>query len=365
MKKIWIIILLVFLTVPGTAQAYWVWSPDLGKWMNPKKAAKDTPEEQFAWAMGFYNDKNWDRAIEEFDKLPVVFPNSKLAAEGVYHAGLSWEEKQDLAKAADSYQKLIDRYPYSDRIKDAVKREFEIANQFASGTKIKVIGVPVLPGAEKALELYRHIVKNAPFGSYGAEAQFRIGELYKAMAEYEEAQKAYQAVVDEYPQSELVNKARYQIAYCSMLSSKKLTYNEDAAEKAMEEFEEFKKQFPKDQYALEADESIKVLRREKAAADFETASFYEKQKKLASAKVYYQEIVNRYPETPAAERAKERLTRILNPEAAAGGVNQAVGQVNRGIQKAASGAGKAVSAVGQTMGKLLTFGKGKKESAKP
>src|SRR3989338_3941635 len=126
------------------ADAYWLWSPDLGKWINPKQSAKDTPEDQFAWAKQFYDQKNWARAIEEFEKLPEAFPNSRLAAEGVYYAGLCWEEKQDLAKAADAYQKLIDPYPYSDRIKDATHREFEIANQFASGEKMKLLGILVL-----------------------------------------------------------------------------------------------------------------------------------------------------------------------------------------------------------------------------
>src|SRR3989338_2919490 len=166
------------------AEAFWVWSPDLGKWINPKKTAKDTPEDQMAFAMEFYKQGNWDRAIEEFEKQPAVFPPSRLAAEGVYYTGLGWEEKEHPAKAADAYQKLIDRYPYSDRIKDAVKREFDIANRFAPGGKVKVLGVPALPGQEKAIELYKHIVKNAPFGTYGDQAQFKIGEVLKTQGEY-------------------------------------------------------------------------------------------------------------------------------------------------------------------------------------
>ena len=233
-KRVVLFLLFASVFVSGVSQAYWVWSPDIGKWINPKNSAKDTPEEQFNWAMQFYGQKNWDRAIEEFEKLPEAFPNSRMAAEGVYYAGLCWEEKQDLAKAADAYQKLIDRYPYSDRIKDATHREFEIANQFASGEKMKLLGILVLSGQDKAIELYKHVVKNAPYGSYGAEAQFQIGEVYKTMQEYEEAQKAYQQVIDEYPNSELVTKARYQIAYVGMEASKKSQYNEQYDERAIE-----------------------------------------------------------------------------------------------------------------------------------
>jgi len=309
MKKIAASFLLVLCLCSdlGTSYAYWLWSPDLGKWVNPKKSVKDTPEEQFAWAMDFFNNRDWDRAIEEFEKLPQAFPNSRLAAEGVYYSGLAWEEKKDLAKAADAYQRLIDRYPYSDRIKDAIKREFDIANEFAGGGKVKVLGVPALPGQEKALEVYRHIVKNAPYGTYGDQAQFNMGEVYKAQGEFEEAQKAYQTVVDEYPSSDLVSKARYQIAYTSMQASKKSQYEERYADRAIEEFQGFKNAFPSDQQVLEADESIKALRAKKAMTNFDLAAFYEKQQKYKSAKIYYEEVITKYPETAPAEEAKKRL----------------------------------------------------------
>ena len=298
----------------GTAQAYWVWSPDLGKWTNPKSSSKDDPQEQFNWAMQFYNEKNWDRAIDEFEKLPQAFPNSKLAAEGVYFTGLCWEAKNDDAKAADAYKKLVDRYPYSDRIKDAVTREFEIAGRFAKGGKIKVLGVPALAGQEKALEIYKHIIRNAPFGTIGDQAQFKIGELYQAQSEFEEAQKAFQAVVDEYPNSPLVPKARYQIAQCSLLASKRSQYSEASAERAIEDFQGFKQNFPADAQTLDADASIKILRAKKAQTSYETAEFYEKNDKLKSAMVYYREIVDKFGDTPYGEKAKKRIDELSKRE---------------------------------------------------
>ena len=210
MKKYSVLVLL-FLSLLGSAvpaECSWIWSPDIGKWINPKKASKDTPEEQYDWALQYFNQKNWDRAIEEFEKLTETFPTSRLAAEAVYYTGTCWEEKGEPAKAVDNYQKLVDRYPYSDRIKEAMRREFDIANEFASGGKVKMLGMAVLPGQDKAIEVYNHIIKNAPFGSYGDQAQFKLGELYKSQGEFELAQKAFQAVVDEYPGSELVPRAK-------------------------------------------------------------------------------------------------------------------------------------------------------------
>ena len=303
----------------ASAEASWIWSPDIGKWINPKKTAKDTPEEQYDWALQFFNQKDWDRAIEEFDKLTDVFPTSRLAAEGVYYSGQAWEQKNETARAADCYQKLVDRYPYSDRIKDAMRREFEIANDFASGDKVKVLGMPVLPGQEKALELYSHIVKNSPYGNFGDQAQLKIGELYRSQGEYELSRKAFQTLVDEYPNSELVAQARYEIARSSMLAAKSQQFDEQHAEQAIEEFQDFKNQFGNKPQAVEADESIRQIRADKAAREFDIAAFYERQKKWKSAKVYYQQLIDNYPETPSAARARKQLEAVIREEAGPGG----------------------------------------------
>lgn len=306
------LVLLTALELP--AQASWIWSPDIGKWINPKKAAKDTPEDQYGWAMGFYNSKQWDRAIEEFDKIPEYFPTSRLAAEGVYYAGLSWEEKKDIAKAADSFKKLVDKYPYSDRIKDAIKHEFDIANEFARGQKLKVLGIAALPAQDKALELYQHVVKNAPFGTYGDQAQFKIGELYKTQGEYEDAQKAFQALVDEYPGSPLSAQASFEIATASRLASEKSQYDEQHAERAIQEFQGYKNAFPTDAKSLEAEQSIRELRTKKAQTSYNIAAFYEKQGKWDSAKVYYQEVANKYSDTSLAETAKKKAQQMLEKQ---------------------------------------------------
>ncbi len=298
-----------------TAEAAYIWSPELGKWINTRKTSRDTPEEQYDWALEFFNQKNWDRAIEEFEKLTETFPTSRLAAEGVYYVGQAYEQKDDTAKAADNYQKLVDKYPYSDRIKDAMRREFEIANEFAAGGKVKVLGVPALPGQEKALELYNHIVKNAPYGSFGDQAQYRIGELYKKQGEYELSKKAYVTLVEEYPSSDLVPQARYEIARSSMLASNTQQYSDQRAQEALEEFQDFKKEFADKPQAVEADESIKQIRTEKAKRDFDVAAFYEKNGKLNSAKVYFEEVVRGYPETASAEEAKKRIDDIARKEA--------------------------------------------------
>ena len=68
----------------NTVWAYWVWTPGTKKFINPKNAVKDSPKEQFEWAMTFYNAKDYQRATTEFDKLTKQYEYSEYASRAQY-----------------------------------------------------------------------------------------------------------------------------------------------------------------------------------------------------------------------------------------------------------------------------------------
>ncbi len=84
MRRYLFIILAVVavLAAAPSVHAYWIWTPQTGAWINPKWAVKDTPQEQFDWAMKFYDSKDYKKAVDEFQKLVRYYPQAELSAEG-------------------------------------------------------------------------------------------------------------------------------------------------------------------------------------------------------------------------------------------------------------------------------------------
>ena len=76
----------------GPAFGYWIWTPESGKWENPKYAAKDTPEDQMAYAKKIYDGKNSKDALKEFKKLLKYYPLSKEAPTAQYYVGRIMED---------------------------------------------------------------------------------------------------------------------------------------------------------------------------------------------------------------------------------------------------------------------------------
>ena len=295
---------------PDAAKAAWLWSPESGKWTNAKDVPKDAPNEQFNLGKAYFDEEDYARAVDEFNKLIKHYPNSRWAAEGEFHKGVAYERMGDIGKAAESFKILIDRYPYSDRLNDAVEHEFELAEAMLDGKKTKFLGMAIIPAEDTAADAYRHIVRRAPYGPYGAVAQYRLADAELVQGNFDEAERAYQAVIDEYPNSEYAPKAKYKIAQVSYKAALNEEHHLVKTEDALSKYASFKRAYPESYLQFEADDAIQALRQKKAHDIYDIAFFYQERKKYNSAKVYYNDVLGKFADTGVAEIAQQRMEEI-------------------------------------------------------
>lgn len=306
MKRI-VMSFIIFLSLTITpAYSYWIWTPKTGKWINPKTQAKPTPKEQFEHALGFYELKNYAEAKREFKKLIKKYPKSFEASEAQYYLGLIEEEQGDLYEAYQAYQKVIDKYPFSERINEIIEREYKIAEGFMAGAKRKAIGM-TLPVENPAIDIFSKVIENSTYGPKAAAAQYKLGLVLKGLLRYYEAEEAFNKVISHYPNSEWVEPAKFQLASSRAAVSRGPDYDQWAAQEAKEKFEEFVREHPDAVLSPAAQKNIEQLREKEAEANYNTARFYEKQKADEAAKIYYNELIDNYSDTLWAAEAQERL----------------------------------------------------------
>lgn len=298
-----------------SAYSYWIWTPETGKWINPKYAVKDSPQEQLQWAMNFYDAKSYSRAIKEFRKLITHYPLSALAAEAQYHIGLSWENLEEDYQAFLAYQKTLDTYLYTSRTEEIIGKEYRIGNLFYAGKKRKILGMTILPAKDKAIEVFRAVVDNAPYGKYADVAQYKIGLCFKENGDFAQAKLEFEKVLKKYPESNLAEDAQYQIALSALESSLDYDYDQGSTDKALKDF---KKVIISSPYAdiskEEVDTAIRRLEDKKAKKAYKIGEFYERQGHTESAAIYYNDVIKGFPETLWAAKALERLQVIEKKE---------------------------------------------------
>jgi outer membrane assembly lipoprotein YfiO len=308
MRGIILTLTIIFLGLTvNPAYSFWIWTPKTGKWINPKTAVKNTTQEQFAFARDRYEAKKYAEAKHEFQKFLRAYPKSSEAAESQYYLGLIEEAGGNLYEAYLAYQKVIDKYPFSERIQEVIQREYKIAEEFMVGKKRKAMGVN-LPVENPAIEIFTKIIENSTYGSLAASAQYKLGLVLKGLTRYYEAEEAFNKVISNYPDSEWAGAAKFQIAACRQAVSRGPDYDQGATKEAKEKFENFVREHPDATLSRDAEKNIGKLKEKEAESKYNIARFYEKQKAYEAAKIYYDDIIKNYSNSGMwASRALERL----------------------------------------------------------
>lgn len=302
---------LFLLVFSAPAFAIWVWTPETNKWENPKFTVKETPKAQLDFSVGFFNQGDYKRATSELNKLIKHYPRAREAAEAQYYLGLILEKQEKLFEAFKAYQVVIEKYPFSERSGEIVKRQYDIGQKMleGKGKKSKII-TTVTGGEYEVVEVFRTVIKNAPYGEYAAPSQYKIGLYLLEKQMYQEARDEFEKTVNDYPDSEWAKAARFQIALADSKRSSGVAYDQKVTASAIREFDDFVKQYPDAELSDKARSQINALREQEAEKNFLVAKFYIKQKKFKAAKLYLTKIVDDYKDTSWAAKALAKIREI-------------------------------------------------------
>ena len=301
-------ILLLALTCT-TAHAQWTWTPEVGRWINPKRQPRETAALQFQYADELLADGDTEKAISEYEKLLRYFPASNYCDLAQYSIGRALEAQEDYRESVKAYQTVIDEYPNTKLFGNVLEKQRKIADRFFELGVERKEKFTLLPGSnfDRAIETYRQVIDNQPFTDFSAVAQYRRGLSYFKMELYDEAGAEFQKLLDFYPTSELTAEAAFGTAdskYCLALPYE---YDKTASEEAIAKFRSFSRSFPNSPRTSEAQEKIEKLRQISAEHEYRVGEYYHRHMKYKAARLYFDSIVRNYSETKWAEKASEKL----------------------------------------------------------
>jgi outer membrane protein assembly factor BamD len=152
-------------------------------------------------------------------------------------------------------------------------------------------------------ELYKAFLQRYPGNDRGDYAQFKLAESFYNGEEYGLAGVEYHILINDYGYSEYVDDAYFKEALCDYHQSLKPPLDQRKREEALERFESFITVFPQSPLVDEARDHIQKIHAKLAEKAFANAMFYLKQKRRASALVYFDKIIQSYPDNPYWARA--------------------------------------------------------------
>ena len=267
--------------------------------------------EAFAVANDYYEAGQNASALAAYRSFLKNYPASSLASKAQYRVAELLDATGNSNKAFDAYQTLVSRYPDTPEFEQAVAQQVIIANQYLQGKRMDFLGIPVLPGVERAQQMYEAILKNAPYSKHAPVAQFNLGLSLERQKSVPAARAAYQTVLDKYPNSDVADDALYQIAYIYMrtgLSGQ--SQDLSALVLAKETFEDFLLQYPNSEKAPQARDNLKEIGGKESGDLMAIAKYYDWSRNYKAALIYYNDIIRKQPKSADADIAKSRIEEL-------------------------------------------------------
>ncbi|MFN2476062.1 MAG: outer membrane protein assembly factor BamD [Chthoniobacterales bacterium] len=267
-------------------------------------------QQLFQIAQDAENRGDLGRAQKAYRAIVRKYRRDALAAGAAYNFAKITERRGDYLKAAAAYRVVVEEYPRSPHFDEAIEAQFRIGEMYLAGKKTKILGIPLKPSMDNAIEIFAAIVRTAPYGKYTARAQFNIGVANEKQHNSQAAVLAYQNVVEKFPDSPLAADAQYQIGYIWMTATRVGVRDAKAADNARTAFQDFLFRYPKSEKSAQARENLRMLEQKQTSDAFQIAKFYDKQKNYRAAVIYYNDVIRQQPGSTESSRAQQRVEQL-------------------------------------------------------
>jgi outer membrane protein assembly factor BamD (BamD/ComL family) len=251
-----------------------------------------------------------------------------LEEDALHLAGECYFFGEYYTRAMKSYQKLLIKYQHSKHIDNGVRRLFAIAQYWEQEDRRGVSSVnmteksrPTFDTFGYAKKAYETIFINDPNGPISDAAVMALATAYLLKGRYKgddnfnHAAYYYSFLRENYPLSKYITKAHE-------LELEARTQAYMGAEHSSTTLDEAQKlaDITLRQFSSELDENKKedilemkeVIIQRQAEREWTMGQFYDKKQYYGSAKLYYEKLLDKYPQTEYAEKAKVRLEQIQN-----------------------------------------------------
>lgn len=155
----------------------------------------------------------------------------------------------------------------------------------------------------EAAEAFETVISIGRGTDIGQNAQFYLAESYFKNNRYLLAASEYERYAQFHPNSERREEADFKRSLSYYNLSPRYRLDQTYTHQAIENFRLFLDRFPNSEYADEAGEYISELRNKLARKSYSAGEFYKRTNQYRAAAVYFDIVIDNYPESEWAERS--------------------------------------------------------------
>jgi outer membrane protein assembly factor BamD len=167
---------------------------------------------------------------------------------------------------------------------------------------------------DNAIDTFEKVKDRYPYSEQALLAQIKLADAYFYKKKYDEALQAYKDFEKLHPTNKAVPYCVFRQGLCYYRQRSTIDRDQTFTTKAMEEFSRLKKKYPQSEYIAKADKYLSQCRKDLGDHEYYIAEFYYKTKRYQAALERYQTFIQEYPELPQKAEAQahvDELQKIL------------------------------------------------------
>jgi outer membrane assembly lipoprotein YfiO len=312
-RKFFYITFLMALLAVGSLCAYaaeenMIWDGE--QWVKAKPPEPGTPEGDLAEISALIEEGENKKALKAVDRFLISHAASPVCEEAISLAGKAQINRGRYWDAYKWYERQIMNYPNGAFFERALDREYTIADAFLNGKKRRALKIFKVSAKEDGIEILLRIAGHAPGSDLAERALLRVADYHFNRQEYDDAIGVYDEFVKTNPQSNRKPYAMLRAAKASLLSFRGVKWDDTPLLNAAVRFRVFAQAYPKAGKKENVVGILTEIRETLAHKVFHSGTFYERTHHTQSAVFYYNKVVQEYPASQWAEKARERLDRF-------------------------------------------------------
>jgi outer membrane protein assembly factor BamD (BamD/ComL family) len=246
-------------------------------------------------------------AQEALEQLKKDFPDiagaqldAFMEAELLYAEG-KW------ARAVRKYDEFIDAWPGSWLYESALEREYSVAVAFLSGEKRRVIKILKLSAYEEGAKIMRKVADRVGDAPIARRALVALAKSYQERGKFLDAYEAWADVFSRWPTGQTGREALLEMAHSLHSAYKSHKYDSVSLDSAQSYYRMFKSQHSQLAQEYDIDAKITMIDEQLAYKQLSIGEYYDRTDNKQAANLYYQLVIDSWPDSAAAKMAKARM----------------------------------------------------------
>jgi outer membrane protein assembly factor BamD (BamD/ComL family) len=288
----------------------------------PMQAPKNPEAEaEFQRAETLFQQGKLEEAESLFAKLAKNRKGTPWGEKGQYYLAECQYQRGKLVPAHDSYEKLVADYPGTEYLDKLVSREYAIAQTWLALDDPKAKPEqkmpwnarfngerPLLDTRGSALQALEHVRHHDPTGPLADDAVLRIADEHMSLGDYESAALYYDQLSTDHPKSPFLQRAQLAAIDARIKGYLGPEYDGSGLEQARELIKQTMATFPDRPAGNEKlYHTLDLINDQEAERAFKVGDYYQRTGRVISAEYYFGKIRQRWPKSPWATQAKNRL----------------------------------------------------------